>query len=524
MKFRILTCITALSLFSALMNAVRLAAQVTAQQHHHYKLIDLGTFGGPLSLVNGEPTQKDVINSAGTIVGGADTPIPAPPTPPPGCYNPVNRNDCFISLAFAWNDGHLMNLGTLPGGTFSFAEAINNHGQIVGVSENGQIDPASRNPRFFAVLWEDGKIRNLGTLGGMSSFAGSINEHGQIMGVSLNAIPDPFSIVGLGSTTTLTQTRSFLWEHGKMRDLGTLGGPDTFGVFLNQNGDVAGASYTSDIADPNTGLPPMDPFLWRDGKIEDLGNFGGTNDPLGPTFVAGLNNRGEVVGVMTLPGDQIAHAFLWDGKKLLDLNASDDGLGGNLSFAAGLNDAGEVVGAATLPGDQVQHAFRWKKGVMTDLGTPSGDVCSQAENINSIDQIVGASQSAQDCFGRFTHAFLWEKGGPSVDLNTLIPPDSPLQLTVAALITDRGEIVGGGDPLGCTNNDACNHIYVLIPCDENHPGVQGCDYSMVEAGEVASVPMRSVQPAQREAVGRVPAATLWRRNNPFHFPPSGPRN
>jgi len=294
-----------------------------------------------------------------------------------------------------------------------------------------------------------------------------------------------------------------------MRDLGTLGGPDTFGVFLNQNGDVAGASYTSDIADPNTGLPPMDPFLWRHGKIEDLGNFGGTNDLFGPTFVAGLNNRGEVVGVMTLPGDQIAHAFLWDGKKLLDLNASGDGLGGNFSFAAGLNEAGEVVGAASLPGDQLQHAFLWKNGEMTDLGTPSGDACSQAVNINSLGQIVGASQSVQDCGGRFTHAFLWENGGPSVDLNTLIPPNSPLLLTVAGSITDRGEIIGGGDPIGCTDNDACNHVYVLIPCDESHPDVKGCDYGLVAVSSASH--QEDTKTAEALYEGDLPAAEMRNR-------------
>jgi probable HAF family extracellular repeat protein len=156
---------------------------------------------------------------------------------------------------------------------------------------------------------------------------------------------------------------------------------------------------------------------------------------------------------------------------------------------------------------------------MTDLGTPSGDVCSQAENINSIDQIVGASQSVQDCGGRFTHAFLLENGGPSVDLNTLITPDSPLQLTVAALITNRGEILGGGNPRGCTNNDACNHIYVLIPCDENHPGVQGCDYSMVDA--TVQSPASAVMPTVSRPV--LPAS-LWRRSNRFHFPLFSPRN
>jgi hypothetical protein len=50
----------------------------------------------------------------------------------------------------------------------------------------------------------------------MSSFATSINDRGQIMGVSLNAVPDPFTILGLGDATTLTQTRGFLWDHGEM--------------------------------------------------------------------------------------------------------------------------------------------------------------------------------------------------------------------------------------------------------------------------------------------------------------------
>ena len=485
MKRNMAMYITTLTLL-AVLAVVQLAAQDSADHknsHHHYKLIDLGTFGGPIGAVNTEPTENDIINITGTIVGGADTSIP---TPVPGCYNPVLNPDCYIFHAFAWRGDGLMDLGSLRGGKFSFAEGINNLGQIAGVSENGQNDPVTGNPEFRAVIWQNWPNFDLGTLGGPSSFAGSINDQGQVMGVSLNDVPDPFSIVGLGSMTTMTQTRGFLWEHGNMRDLGSIGGPDTFPIFLNEEGDVAGVGYTSNIADPNTGFPHMDPFLWRNGKMQDLGNLGGTNDPMGPSlFVAGLNNRGQVVGTMNLPGDQFFHAFLWDGEKLVDLNASGGGLGGIFSFAAGLNDSGEVVGAATLPGDQVQHAFLWRNGVMTDLGTPSGDACSQAENINSLGQVVGASQSAQDCSGRFTHAFLWESALPSVDLNTLIPSNSPLELTVASLITDRGEIIGGGDPVGCGNNDACNHVYVLIPCDENHPGVEGCDYSLVDAAEAA---------------------------------------
>ncbi len=467
--------------------------------HHYYKLVDLGTFGGPFAVVNTEPTEN-FINISGTIVGGADTSML---TPVPSCYNPVNNNDCYVSHAFVWNYDHLKDLRTLPGGNLSYAEGINNFGQIAGVSEIERLDPASGTPEFHSVLWQNGFIRDLGTLGGVSSFAGSINDRGQVMGVSLNDIPDPYSIMGLGSGTTLTQTRGFLWQDEKMRDLGSLGGPDTFAIFLNQRGQVAGMSYTSDIPDPNSGFPPMDPFLWENGKMTDLGNFGGTN-PFGlfSGFISGLNDEGQVTGTMTTPGDQASRAFLWDGKKLSDLGT----LGGSFAVSYAINNAGEVVGMAGLPGDNVFHAFRWRNGVMTDLGTVDGDACSTAQNANSVGQIVGSSQASDGmggCVDPFTHAFLWEHDGASVDLNSLIPPESPLQLTTASYISDRGEIVGGGNPLGCTDNDTCNHVYVLIPCDENHPGVAGCDYSLVvvpAATEAKPIQLTSVPSAAPSTV------------------------
>jgi probable HAF family extracellular repeat protein len=505
----------ALALFITLAIPVGLDGQDKAKegqphQYHHYQLIDLGTFGGPSSGVSFEPWQN-VINSKGTVVGGADT-----STPEPSCYNPYGNPDCYISHAFVRGGNSLKDLGTLPGGNFSFATAINQRGQISGLSENDQIDPVTGNPEFHAVLWQNDQILDLGTLGGVSSVAFTLNDRSQVTGVTLNDAPDPFSLLGLGSGTTLTQTRGFLWEHGKMRDLGTLGGPDSWAVFVNDRGQVAGASYTSDVVDPLTTslptppTPPVSAFLWENGKMKDLGNLGGDNALLGaPGIVNALNNHGQVAGVMMVAGNQFFHAFLWNGEKLLDLGT----LGGNYSIATGMNDAGEVAGYAWLfPGDRVKHGFLWRNGAMTDLGTLGDDPCSDAISVNSRGQVVGASMSTAGGCDEWTTAFLWENGGPSVDLNSLVPSGSGVDLVAGYWANDRGEIVAAGIPPSCDVSAPCAHAYVLIPCDENHPGVEGCDYSTVEE---TAIPY---SPARRDlGVGTQSPKQSWRLNR-RHIP------
>jgi probable HAF family extracellular repeat protein len=482
--------------------------------HHHYKLIDLGTFGGVGSTT---PEFQQVLNNEGTAVGGADT---RNVNPAPNCFNPFNASDCYVQHAFVWQSGELTDLGTLAGGSSSFAYWINAEGVIAGGSELRDIDPNSGMPEYHAVLWRDRKIHDLGTLGGTSSLAVAVNNFGQIAGFAQNAIADSVSLLGLG-----TQTRAFLWSNGKMHDLGTLGGADSFAQYVNDRGQVAGVSYTNEMREPKTGFPQLDPFLWEDGRMKDLGNFGGTNALLGP-FIFGLNNRGQVVGYMALPGDVFIHAFLWDGRKLSDLGTF---LGGDYSVAYGINDTGEVIGAAWLPGDLLKHAVLWRNGIMTDLGTVNGDPCSVTESINSRGQVVGASQSAAGGCDKFTSAFLWENGGPMVDLNTLVAPGSTLQLDGASQINDRGEITGRGVPPGCDNSDVCGHAYVLIPCDEDHADIEGCNYDMVDSA-AADAPSNSAPVTDRlaAATSTQPAPMLRRLSHipgvAIHSGVSSPRS
>jgi len=250
MKSRILKCITATTLFAGLAVPLGFAAQDDAAQannpkHHHYKLIDIGTFGGPESYLNPTPVigSPDQLNSQGTTVGGAGTPIPTTPTNNPAICGGFEGIVPFVNHALEWRDGVVTDLGSLGAAdNCSVATSISANGGITGQSENGVVDPVLGFNELRAVLWKDGEIQDLGTLGGNVSAGAGINDRGQVVGFALNGIPDPFSIYDfqLFGSSNGTQTRAFLWQDGVMQDLGTLGGPDSWGDFVNEGGQVAG--------------------------------------------------------------------------------------------------------------------------------------------------------------------------------------------------------------------------------------------------------------------------------------------
>jgi probable HAF family extracellular repeat protein len=481
-------------------------------QHHHYKLIDMGTLGGANSYVN---FYSNPLNHSGVLVGESQTVLPLPPN--------ANGVPCGsgpnVAHAFEWNKGVRTDLGALDPSSknCSNVASVNDRGEIAGYSENGVLDPQTGMTELRAVLWRNGEITDLGTFGGNESGANGINNRGQIAGVALNTIPDPYSLVDLilGSTNG-TQSRAFLWENGRMDDLGTLGGNDAWASGINQRGQVVGFSYTSTninppigtfpCASPN-GAPTVDPFLWDNGKMIDLGTLGGT---CGAPFF--LNNQGQVVGYSNLAGDQVTDIFFWDQGKLIDLSTPQPA--GTFTYANWLDDSGEVVGGLITPPGVLGGAALWRNDVLTNLGALPGDCGSEAWTSNK--GVVGGVSVS--CDGNLWRAFLWEDGS-MVDLNALVGPN-PAQLIYAIGINDRGEIAGTGVLPGVStappDQDTLSHAFLLIPCDENHPNVEGCDYSPAQANAAPAS-----QQTVRNASWPLPPK-LWQPKNRFPFPTISP--
>jgi probable HAF family extracellular repeat protein len=276
------------------------------------------------------------------------------------------------------------------GGRESWAYDISDRGQIVGGSDT-KTEYVSH-----GFLWENGKMRDLGVLKGMErSSPLDINERGQIVGMSGTVVS-----TGVGG-----EGHAFLWEKGKMRDLGTLAGDRwSEAVGINDRGQVIGYSWTKELDWED---PQAHAFLWADGRMQAFGALSGD------TFSqpVAINERGQVIGVSWRRRKgwyAVKHAFLWENGKMLRLGT----LGGDESEPTAINERGHIVGRSSrtsnIPaGNEPDwHAFLWEKGRMRDLGTLPGGTSSKALEINDRAQIVGESETKRSS----SHAFLWEKG------------------------------------------------------------------------------------------------------------------
>jgi probable HAF family extracellular repeat protein len=289
-----------------------------------------------------------------------------------------------------------------PIGTNSYAQGINNQGQVVGYwdATNGA----------HAFLYQAGGVFDLGLLGlgaTNNNYALSINNAGQVVGFS----------------ETTNGARAFLYQNGAVTNLGSLGGAGSYAFGINQKGQIVGYVDTPEGARA---------ILYNEGNTIDMGTLGGTN-----SFAFGINNSLQVAGTSLLADNTTSHAFLWQKEVINDLNQIQvDSDGWELSDAHGINDYGNIVGWGLV--NHQQHAFLFfNDGTVTDLGVLTGGTNSYALGLNNSNQVVGASSTRTE-----NHAVVWQ-GGIINDLNDFINI-SGWELREACGINDLGQIVGWG--------------------------------------------------------------------------------
>ena len=302
----------------------------------------------------------------------------------------------------------ITDLGTV-GGKNSHPEAMNDKGQVVGVSD--YITEFAHDHAFF---WDKVKgMVDLGTFGGTESRAFAINNNGQVVG---------------SAETTSGDRHAFLWDNvSGMIDLGTLGGSESWASAINNAGQVVGVSDT--VGGEHNA------FIWDSTSgMTDLGPVGRPG-PRSPT----IDDAGQVVGSMKDVNGTLLHVFLLDSGtgKRIDLGTLGDRID---DFV--INDAGQVIIGWTRISDDEWHSFFWDINCgMINLGTLGGSI-SRAYDINKYGQVVGWSYEKKQ---RERRAFIWDRVNGMVNLGTLSVFNGGALLdnnSMAFAINDSGQVVG----------------------------------------------------------------------------------
>jgi len=301
--------------------------------------IDLGTLGSGtgLSSIVQWPVKNDRVMVSGISL--TDQPDPNKEGWSCGFFLPnPNFNVC---LGFVWSP-YAAQMRPLPtlGGTNGFATGTNNLGETVGWAENKVHDPTCVPPQvlqFRPVVWGplDDEIRELPQIEGDSDGAATaINDRGQVVGIS--------GACGI-AVGGVSAKHAVLWENGTATEIVNPNGAPYWNtpMMINEQGVVVGfAGVPGDAAGNFT---PS--FIWsREEGWAFLPLLPGDI----ASVATSINRYRQVVGYSNDANGNFHPWIWQDGvtTNLNDLIEPGSGLTGPLLLAFDINDRGEITGTS----------------------------------------------------------------------------------------------------------------------------------------------------------------------------------
>jgi RNA polymerase sigma factor (sigma-70 family) len=171
--------------------------------------------------------------------------------------------------SFLSSGGQTSYFGLRGDGSLCYAEAMNNRGQIAGMTILRGDSP------WGIFLWQDGEMTDLKTLGGRRAHVCAMNDHGTVVGWA-----NPTNAVR-------NESHAIIWDKGQMLDLTAAGWKTSSALGINNAGEVVGFATTSEDR--------SFAFLKHGNDILDLNDLVATNSGWRLVSAQSINERGQIL-------------------------------------------------------------------------------------------------------------------------------------------------------------------------------------------------------------------------------------